>query len=228
MLDEQMGHPVGLERIRRKVLNNTHLRPVGPIISADESYALWYRHGFIYFAQRFDELAHLRERGPHRWMVSIQPDRCKIIRCDLVERQYVTIEEALMARTCPLDNDIGSALLECRASYETHQELFDLSIAMSAPDEDELVIVELRSQCIRSRSGGSVGAPVGSRCRSLIRTDQEKKSRSENHGLRFCNQTKTTTAIKIATKTPIIPPLMFFLLQLRPQKSTLRLAQVRL
>ena len=44
----------------------------------------------------------------------------------------------------------------------------------------------------------------------LMTTKMHKSYRSVRHGLRFCNQTKTTAPIKIATKIPIIAPFMFF------------------
>ena len=58
----------------------------------------------------------------------------------------------------------GSAFAAMKGDvYQRHQELFNLPIAMSAPDEDELVIVKLCCECIGKtvNSGGRIGIPVG-------------------------------------------------------------------
>jgi hypothetical protein len=53
-------------------------------------------------------------------------------------------------------------LLEGRSRDQTYQEFFDLGVAMRAPDQHELVRIELRGECVSSSLGGRILTLPGS------------------------------------------------------------------
>src|SRR4029434_3650531 len=85
-----------------------------------------------------------------------------------------------MAGARPLDDDIRRPSRERGPRDETSQELLYFEVAVIAPDEDELVIVELPGERVGSSSGRWIGALARRGHRRLGRLGATRTGRYQN------------------------------------------------